>query len=113
MCLIPAALLLVWPALAAALPPALVGYDPAGQVRFDTPAEADAKRQELIQFIWPSGVPGTLPSVTPGVGAGVFSGDLYGVSPALVASVDRLDADVGGFDFHAISYLMNPSTPAG
>ncbi len=65
-----AALLLAWPRPAAALPPALVGYDPAGQVRFGTPGEADAKRQELIRFIWPAGLPGTTPAVTAGVGGG-------------------------------------------
>jgi len=33
---------------AAALPPELAGYDPGGQVRFATPAAADAKREQLV-----------------------------------------------------------------
>ncbi len=96
---------------AEALPPELVGYDPAGLVRFSTPAEADARRAELIKYIWPGGLPGTTPA-TQNIDASVFRRNLRGISAELVASVDKLDADVGGYDFHALSYLIKPATPA-
>ena len=96
---------------AAALPPILEGYDPSGQIRFRTPAEADAKRQELIRYIWPNGLPtSTLPAATTNLGAEVFSGDLKDLKGELAASVDRLDANVSGMDFHSIAYLLHPKT---
>ena len=94
---------------AGALPPALIGYDPSAQIRFVTSAQADAKRQELISFIWTNGLPtNTLPAVTTNIDAAVFSGDLAGLNSVLVATVDRLDANVSGFDFHSIAYLIHP-----
>lgn len=85
-------------------------YDPAGLVRFATKEQAEAKRQELIHFIWPQGLPtNTLPKVVKNVGAAVFAGDLSGLDAALAAAVDRLDADVAPYDFHGIGYLVHPS----
>ena len=92
-----------------ALHPDLVGYDPSGHVRFASPAEADAKRLELIAWVWPDGVPtGTFPVVTEDIGAAVFSGHLDGLDGSLAARVDRLDADVAPYDFGAILYLVHP-----
>ena len=42
---------------AVALPLGLDDYDPSGQIRIRTPAEADAKRHKLIRFIWSGGLP--------------------------------------------------------
>jgi len=108
---IAAAFLLLLSYPAAALPPELKDYDPSGQIRFKTPAEADARREKLIRFIWPDGLPKTKPAVTADLGDDVFSGDLKGVDAARTARVDKLDADVGGYDFHSISYLIHPKTP--
>ena len=93
----------------AGLPKVLEGYDPSGQIRFRTPAEADAKRQELIHFIWSTGLPtNTLPSVITNIGAEVFAGDLKDLNGKLAASVDRLDDNVSGWGFHSIAYLIHP-----
>ena len=95
----------------AALPAILEDYDPSGQIRFRTSAEADTKRQELIHYIWPDGLPtNTLPAAATNIGAEVFSGDLKGLNGELAASVDRLDSNVSGMDFHSIAYLLHPKT---
>ena len=93
-----------------ALPPELAGYDPSQQVRFNTVAQADAKRRELIAYIWPDGLPvNALPAVTPMIGREVFAGDLGGLDGALAAAVERLDADVAPYEFHGIrSHLISP-----
>jgi hypothetical protein len=94
---------------AVALPTGLVGYDPSGQIRFNTPAGADTKRQELIEWIWPGGLPtSTLPAVTTNISLSVFSGDLTGIDGSLAASVDRLVADIAPYDFQSIMYLIHP-----
>ena len=95
--------------MALALPPELVGYDPSKQIRFATVSQAEAKRQELVFFIWPTGLPlNVLPAVATNIGSAVFTGDLSGLNDALAASVDRLDAEVAPYDFHGISYLVHP-----
>jgi hypothetical protein len=95
---------------ASALPPELIGYDPSGQVRFSTPQQADAKRQELIEWIWSAGLPtGALPAATTNIGSGIFSGDLTGVNSGLAASVDRLVADIAPYDFQSVMYLIHAS----
>ena len=84
-------------------------YDPSKQIRFRTPAEADAKRGELIEWIWPDGLPtGTLPAVTSNIDLSVFSGDLAGLDSSLAVSVDRLDANIIPYDYHSKMYLIHP-----
>lgn len=93
----------------AALPPEAAGYDPSGLVRFSTPEEAEAKRQELIHFIWADGLPTHVqPKATVGIDSAIFTGDLAGLDGSLTASVDRLDADVAPYDFHSTMYLVYP-----
>ena len=95
-----------------AQPAALVGYDPSGQIRFTTPAEADAKRQELSDFIWSDGLPTTaLPTVVSGIS---FPGDLGGVTQSLVSKVDRLvfSTNVADHELSGYAYMMSPTTPA-
>lgn len=88
----------------------LTNNDPTRQIRFDTAAEADAKRQQLTNFIWNSGLPTTaLPTVTTNLGAGVFSGDLNGINASLVSQASRLVANVSNFDFYSSAYLLTPS----
>lgn len=83
---------------------------PTTHIRFNTPAEADAKRQQLIDYIWAAGLPiSTLPAVTPNI---AFPGDLTGITQSLVSGVDELDANVSGMDFHSISYLLHPKNTA-
>jgi pimeloyl-ACP methyl ester carboxylesterase len=97
--------------------PRLRNFDPSKLVRFTTPAQADAKRMELIRYIWRDGLPvKTLPQVTVHIGAEVFTKDLIGLDGKLAASVDRLDATIAPYDFHSISYLIHPiarSTQSG
>ena len=96
---------------ASALARELAGYDPSQQVRFATAEQADAKRRELIAYIWPDGLPvNTLPAVTRNIGREVFAGDLGGLDGALASAVERLDAEVAPYDFHGISYLVRPRT---
>lgn len=102
--------LLVAAAGVSALP---TNNDPANQIRFDTVSEANAKRDQLINYIWSGGLPTTaLPSVTANLDNAVFSGALNGINPAFASSVSRLDANVSNFDFHSISYLLRPSNDA-
>ena len=108
---IPARLLamLVLAQAAVALPPEMAGYDPSKQIRFSTPAQAEARRQELIHFIWPDGLPSnTLPTVARNIAADVFDRYLPGIERKSVAAVDKLDADIAPYDFHSISYLLHP-----
>lgn len=85
--------------------------DPNNQIRFDTPAEADAKRRQLIDWIWSGGLPmATLPGVTENIAFPAV--DLTGINKSLVSRIDKLDANVSGMDFHSISYLIHPVNPA-
>lgn len=85
--------------------------DPANQIRFHTQGEADAKRQQLVCWIWPEGLPAaTLPRATEDIEFPAI--DLNGVNPSLVRHVDKLDADVSKMDFHAILYLLHPVNKA-
>ena len=92
----------VVPAIAASF----ADRNPANQIRFHTAAQADAKRQQLIRFIWPDGLPATLPTVTTNV---AFPPGLNGIDRSLVSRVDMLDANVSGMDFHSVSYLIHPA----
>jgi hypothetical protein len=82
--------------------------DPAHQIRFETPAQAEARRTQLIRFIWDSGLPTTTPAVTTHVS---MPPSAIGIDPAQVARIDRLDVNVSGWDFRAVAYLMNPVNP--
>ncbi|MCC7083998.1 MAG: hypothetical protein IT427_03200 [Pirellulales bacterium] len=79
--------------------------DPTNEIRFNTPAEADAKRDQLIDFIWNNGLPSTLPSAQFNVSLPRQAVD---IDPLNVERVDRLDSDVSGWDFHMSSYLIHP-----
>lgn len=80
---------------------------PTTHIRFNTAAEADAKRQQLIDYIWAAGLPTMrLPNVTANVATP------NGIDASLVASVDCLDATVSGLGFHSISYLLHPKNTA-
>lgn len=98
-------LMLSWSAGA----PLPTNNDPANQIRFDTQAEADAKRAELIKFIWGDGLPTATPAVTNDV---ELPPKTDGIDAASVASVDRLDVDVSGWGFRATSYLLHPANTA-
>ena len=66
--------------------------DPSNQIRFRTPAAADAERLRLTNFIWSDGLPtGRMPAVTRNIDRGVFLGDLAGIDPSLVSgSIDSI-----------------------
>lgn len=84
--------------------------NPANQIRFSTPAQAEAKRDQLVRYIWSDGLPtSTLPSVQKNIA--FPASNLNGLDASLAASVDQLDADVSGMDFHAVSYLIHPKNP--
>ncbi|MCX6874019.1 MAG: glycoside hydrolase family 28 protein [Verrucomicrobia bacterium] len=101
--------MLVLAQAAVAIPPEMAVYDPSKQIRFSTPAHAEAKRQELIHFIWADGLPSnTLPTVTRNIAADVFDRYLPGIERKSVTAVDKLDADIAPYDFHSVSYLLHP-----
>lgn len=102
------ALVFSFVSVAAALPPQLVGYDPSGQIRFKTLVQAENKRQELIRYIWPAGLPtNMLPEVSRNIGPAVFSNELSGLNSSLAASVDLLNSEIVPYQFHGISYLIH------
>lgn len=87
--------------------------DPSNQIRFDTPAEADAKRQQLTDYIWSNGLPtSALPTVSTIANPGIFSGALNGINSSFVSAISKIDTNVSGFDFFSTSYLLHPSNTA-
>jgi len=80
--------------------------DPTNQIRFNSPAEADAKRNQLVNFIWSGGLPTTLPVMTMNVG---LPSQSVGIDPLNVARVDRLNANVSGWGYNTFSYLIHPT----
>lgn len=89
--------------------PKLLDYDIAGLMRFDNSKGAEARRAELIQFIWPEGMPKTRPTVTD---VAKDCPELSAVEPDLISHVRRFDVDVSGFDFHSLVYVAYSKTPA-
>lgn len=83
--------------------------DPANQIRFTTIEEAEARRSQLIKFIWNGGLPAALPTLSQNASLPNLA---IGVNPQHIASVDRLDVNVSGWDFHATSYLLHPANQA-
>lgn len=80
--------------------PSPTNNSPTNQIRFSTPAGADAKRQQLIHYIWPGGLPTNVPAtVTTNV---AFADGLK----SYVSRVDMLDAKVMGMD--NVAYLVTP-----
>jgi hypothetical protein len=83
--------------------------EPARQIRFNTASEADARRAKLINYIWDSGLPATLPGVASDV---AFPDQSVGIDPLNVARVDRITSNVSDWDFESVSYLMHPKNTA-
>ena len=89
--------------------PKLLQYDIAGLIGFDNAQGAEARRAELIHFIWPGGLPATRPTVTD---VPKDCPELSAVESDLVSHVRRLDVDVSGFDFHSLVFVAYPRSPA-
>jgi hypothetical protein len=93
------------------LPPKLANYDATPLVHIWNKAEAETRRQHVVEYIWSSGklpiakLPKAL-SVYNNQGA--FPLELEAISAAGVARVERLDVHVD-FDYHHISFLLHPS----
>jgi hypothetical protein len=83
--------------------------NPANQIRFTTPAEAEARRSTLVNYIWEGGLPTTTPAVAVNV---AFPNLAVGIDPANVARVDRLNSNVSGWGYNANAYLMHPTNTA-
>ena len=81
------------------IPPELVGFDATSLVNIQSASEADATRQALVQFLWPSGLPtGKLPNVTTvydGTGStlpnDLVDGTRNSIDVNLVNRVDKLE----------------------
>jgi hypothetical protein len=82
--------------------------DPSNQIRFGTAEQADPRRAELVDFIWKDGLPTTAPVVT----TDVTLPPTVGIEAKMAARVDRIDVDVSGWDFHAVSYVLRPVNPS-
>jgi hypothetical protein len=87
----------------------LVDFDIAGLIRFDDAGGAEARREKLIRFIWPAGLPATRPVVTD---VPKDCPELSALEPGLVSRVRRFDVDVSGFDFHSLVYVADPRARA-
>lgn len=83
--------------------------NPNNQIRFSTPAQADAKRNQLVNFIWSGGLPTTLPTATTNVG---LPSQSLGIDPLNVASTDRLNVNVSGWNFNSLAYVLHPTNTA-
>ena len=115
---------------AAELPAKLQGYDPSGHIRFGTVKEAEARREKLIRFFWPDGLPTqALPKVTAGIDFPeallIERGGKDARQPVnrdLVASVDQLDftirvpdpkkPETGDWSMPSVGYWLKPKAPA-
>ena len=65
----------------------------------------------MINYIWSDGLPtSTLPTAANNIAFPAT--DLGSINKSLVSRVDKLDANVSGMDFHAISYLIHPTNTA-
>lgn len=86
--------------------PLSTNHQPSTHIRFHTAAEAEETRSRLVHWIWPGGLPETMPEVTPGVDlpAGAVDVDLDDVQ-----SVDHLYATIPGSPLHARSFLFRPA----
>jgi hypothetical protein len=80
--------------------------DPKRQIRFVCAEEATARREKLIRFIWPAGLPDCRPTVTKDVGEAALKQHLKGVDSSLVKRIDRLKLEVLGID--SLAYLIHP-----
>src|SRR5262249_16671564 len=85
--------------------PKLATFDITNLIRFDDAAGAEARRDKLIHFIWPDGLPTTRPTVTD---VAKDCPELSALEPELVDHVRRFDVDVSGFDFHSLVYVAWP-----
>lgn len=86
----------------------LAEYDPSGLIRFASEKEAEARREKLIRYLWPDGLPVTALPKREAVAAEIFENDLKGIDSEPARSVERLSIDVAPFEFHATCYLLQP-----
>ena len=87
--------------------------DPTNQIRFNTPAGADAKRQQLINYIWSGGLPtSTLPIATTvalpnsslfDLSTATYGSSVYGVAPAGRLEGDEARHQRDGDDYVVLS----------
>lgn len=80
---------------------------PRRLIRFKTSKEADSHRARLISFIWEGAIPSTMPEFTGNVS---LPPEASGITIDLIAKIDKLDANVSGWDFHAVSYILHPKS---
>jgi hypothetical protein len=80
--------------------------DPKRQIRFVGAEEATARREKLIRFIWPAGLPDCRPTITKDVGEAALKKHLKGVDSSLVKRIDRLELEVLGID--SLAYIIHP-----
>jgi len=81
--------------------------DPGNQIRFKTQEQAEARRDQLIRFIWKDGLPkNTLPAVILDKTGQALSGHLELINEKLVSQVDQLEVESLGFT--SLSYLIHP-----
>jgi hypothetical protein len=103
------------PAPAVAEPPAaLKDFRPDRLVRFATRAEAEQRRERLIRFIWPDGLPTRAASVsvdspqTPEQRLALLAGPLRGLDATSTEQLYALDANLPRYDFSTRLYLVAP-----
>ena len=97
------------------LPVAVLGavpdrdFDATRLVRFRSGQEAEARRDELIRLIWPSGIPAHRPQVDAAI---PFPDDLAKIDSDRVQTVDRLIFDILDLGLVSHGYFLAPRSPA-
>jgi hypothetical protein len=103
---------------AAEPPAALKDFRPDGLVRFATRTEAEQRRERLVRFIWPDGLPTrvALPGEdsprTAAERSAFLAGPLRGLEANLVDQLESLDAVLPRYDFSTRLYLIAPRRSA-
>jgi hypothetical protein len=91
------------------LDPRLNEFDISNLMRIENSEQGEARRNKLIQFIWPEGLPATRPKVSK---VANDCPELSSVDRSLIEHLELFDVDVSGFDFHSLVYVAYPDLPA-
>ena len=88
------------------LDPRLNGYDISGQVRFQTSAQAEERRRQLVSAIWTAGLPATRPEK---METSKAPEELATLKQELISRTDRYSMNVSGMQFHSLSFVIHPA----
>lgn len=90
------------------LDPRLTKFEINRLVRFTSLEEANLRREKLIRFIWPKGLPLARPKVTR---VQKPCEELSVVDASRIERIERLDCDLDGLDFQGAAFVAFPAKP--